>query len=128
MDAHGCNALRLADLPTIRGLFDVIVADLRLTPVAEAVWHVFPTPGGITGLLPLAESHLTVHTFPEHASLCLNLFCCRPRPEWPWAERLAEHLGARRVEVRRIERRYGDESGLTMDSPRTVRPSFSSYP
>ena len=106
VDAHGCDPVRLADLATLRGLFAAIVAELRLTPVADAVWHVFPAPGGITGLVALAESHLAIHTFPEHGSLCVNLFCCRPRREWPWAERLGESLGADRVEVQRLDRRY----------------------
>jgi S-adenosylmethionine decarboxylase len=106
VDAHGCDPVRLADLDTLRGLFSAIVGELCLTPVADAVWHVFPSPGGITGLAPLAESHLTVHTFPEHGSACINLFCCRPRAEWPWLERLRESLGADRVEVHRLDRRY----------------------
>jgi len=58
-------------------------------------------------MLLLAESHLTVHTFPEHRSLCLNLFCCTPRPAWPFAERLAEAVGAERVSVRHLSREYG---------------------
>ena len=60
----------------------------------------------MTGLLMLAESHLTVHTFPEHASLCLNLFCCVPRAEWAWGERLRDLVGATDVKVRRLEREY----------------------
>ena len=54
---------------------------------------------------------LTVHTFPEHGSLCLNLFCCRPRPEWDFAGRLGELFGASDVTVRQTERNYaGDAS------------------
>src|SRR5689334_13419449 len=104
VDAHGCDPVRLADLETLRGLFSTIVAEVGLTPVANAVWHVFPPPGGITGLVPLAESHLTIHTFPEHGSLCVNLFCCRPRAEWPWHEGLRAHVGAEDVVIRRLER------------------------
>jgi S-adenosylmethionine decarboxylase len=55
----------------------------------------------------LAESHLALHTFPEHESLTLNLFCCRPREEWDFAEGLARHVGAAEVRVRRVEREYG---------------------
>lgn len=106
VDAHGCDPVRLADRATLDGLFSAIIAELRLTPVAAAIWHVFPSPGGITGLVPLAESHLTIHTFPEHGSVCINLFCCRPRADWPWAERLGESLGAERVDVRRLDRDY----------------------
>ena len=110
VDAHGCDPVRLADLATLRGLFSAIIEEMTLTPVADAVWHVFPAPGGITGLVPLAESHLTIHTFPEHGSLCVNLFCCRPRAEWPWRERLRAHVGAEHVTVRCLERRYAPAS------------------
>jgi S-adenosylmethionine decarboxylase len=54
----------------------------------------------------LAESHLTVHTFPEHGSLCLNLFCCRPRPEWAFAAELRARFGADHVTVRALDRPY----------------------
>lgn len=107
VEAHGCDPAALADLATLRALFARMVDDLGLRPVAEPQWHVFPGPGGITGLCLLAESHLAVHTFPEHASLCLNLFCCRPRPEWDYGARLREMVGARRVEVRSLDRPYG---------------------
>lgn len=108
VDARGCDAARVADLATLEALFARIIDELCLTPIAQAVWHVFPAPGGVTGLVPLAESHLTIHTFPEHASLCINLFCCRARDEWPWAVRLHEHVGAVDIDVHRIERRYVD--------------------
>ncbi len=106
VEAHGCDPAALADVATLRALFARIVRDLALHPVAEPLWHVFPGPGGITGLCLLAESHLACHTFPEHASLCLNLFCCRPRPEWDWAEELRKAVGAERVEVRSLLRSY----------------------
>ena len=107
VEAFGCDAGRLADRATLAALVDRMVNELGLRPVGAGQWHVFPPPGGITGMLLLAESHLTVHTFPEHRSLCLNLFCCTTRPTWPFAQRMAEMLGAERVSVRHLERAYG---------------------
>jgi S-adenosylmethionine decarboxylase len=107
VEAFGCDAERLADRAVLASLFDRMVHELALRPIGAGQWHVFPPPGGITGMLLLAESHLTVHTFPEHGSLCLNLFCCTPRAAWPFSERLAEALGAERVIVRHVERAYG---------------------
>lgn len=110
VEAHGCDPAALADPGVLEALFARMVAELGLHPVAPTLWHRFPGPGGVTGLCLLAESHLTVHTFPEHASLCLNLFCCRPRPEWDYGAALAEMVGAARVEVRAVDRPYAAEA------------------
>jgi S-adenosylmethionine decarboxylase len=80
------------------------VAELDLRAAGEAVWHVFPGEGGVTGLLLLSESHLTCHTFPEHGYAGFNLYCCRPRTAWPWEPRLREFLGATSVSVLRVAR------------------------
>jgi S-adenosylmethionine decarboxylase len=106
LEAFDCDPARLRDLAALGALVDDLVATLALRPVAPAQWHQFPDPGGVTGLVLLAESHLALHTFPEHASLCLNLFCCVPRAEWDWAGGLARHVGAGDVRVRRLARRY----------------------
>lgn len=106
VEAYGCDAVRLADLRSMQALFDAVTLELALHPVGDARWHRFPEPGGITGLLLLAESHLTVHTFPEHGSLCLNLFCCTPREPWAWERRLASLVGATSVRVRTMLRDY----------------------
>ena len=113
VEAFGCDAERLADRASVAAVLDRMVHELALRPIGAGQWHVFPPPGGITGMLLLAESHLTVHTFPEHRSLCLNLFCCTLRAEWPFAERLAEMLDAERVTVRHLERAYGEAALAT---------------
>ena len=114
VEAFGCDAALLADRAVMMRLCDRIVRELALNPIGDGQWHVFPPPGGITGMLLLAESHLTVHTFPEHTSLCLNLFCCAPRPAWPYTDRLEQMVGARSVDVRRVERVYGRPATLSL--------------
>jgi S-adenosylmethionine decarboxylase len=54
----------------------------------------------------LSESHLACHSFPEYGTLCLNLFCCRPRPEWDFVQLLRSIVGAQTVNVRRLDRPY----------------------
>src|SRR5256885_2387143 len=109
VEAFGCSSQSLRDVAVLQNLFSGIIREMKLRPVGETQWHQFPGTGGVTGLCLLAESHLACHTFPEHQSICLNLFCCHPRPEWDFAGYLGREFGATSVSVRRIERPYIDE-------------------
>jgi S-adenosylmethionine decarboxylase len=106
VDAWGCEPESLRDTSAMGALFGAMISDLKLRPVGEIQWHKFPGNGGITGMCLLSESHLTCHTFPEHGSLCMNLFCCVPRPEWRFEAALRERFGASEVSVRRMSRSY----------------------
>jgi S-adenosylmethionine decarboxylase len=104
IDAEGCSVESLCDLATIRGLCDEIVAELSLQVVDEPKWHQFASPGGVTGLYLLTESHLACHTYPERGIATFNLYCCTPRKEWTWETRLRQVLKSSRVTVRVFER------------------------
>jgi S-adenosylmethionine decarboxylase len=104
VDAAGCDPEALTSVVVLRELFERVIRELDLHPLHEPQFHVFPEPGGITGFVMLSESHLACHTYPELGTITLNLYCCRPRPEWPWREQLAEIVGARSVTVRELER------------------------
>jgi len=106
VDASGCTPARLTDRRALDGVFASVVEALGLHPVGRASWHRFPVTRGLTGLLMLKESHLACHTFPEFGGACFNLYCCRPRPAWPWREELESRLGAARVVLRTLRRSY----------------------
>ncbi len=110
VEAWGCSPAKLRDQRSLHALFDSLIQDLKLRPIGPTHWHAFPGSGGITGLCLLSESHLACHTFPEHASLCLNLFCCVPRAEWPFEPQLKNRFAAREVAVRRLQRPYARPS------------------
>jgi S-adenosylmethionine decarboxylase len=106
VEAHGCKPGVLSDLHALEALFDALIGELHLHPLGKTNWHQFPNTGGITGVSLLSESHLACHTFPEYGSLCLNLFCCRPRPGTDFEALLKKEFGASKVCVRRVERPY----------------------
>lgn len=111
VDASGCDPARLADLAHVRTFVESVLARLDLRVVGDGAWHAFPPPAhdpaalaGVTCLYLLTESHLACHTYPEHGIATFNVYCCRPRPEFPWNEELSRALGARHVDVRSVAR------------------------
>ena len=75
----GCNAALLTDLETLSTLCRNATNESKLTIVDEK-WHLFPDwngqPGGITGTILLAESHLAIHTWPERRGVTLDVYVC----------------------------------------------------
>ena len=75
----GCSAALLTDLENLSTLCRNATNDAKLTIVDEK-WHVFPDwdgqPGGITGTILLAESHLAIHTWPERRGVTLDVYVC----------------------------------------------------
>jgi len=55
---------------------NIIIKELKLTEVSRC-FHQFE-PFGATGVILLAESHFSVHTYPENDKLYFDLFCCQP--------------------------------------------------
>lgn len=71
--------------------------------VLSAHFHGFPG-GGFTGVLLLAESHITVHTWPELNYAALDLFLCGNADVTAAVEALATVLCPAEVQVQRIAR------------------------
>ena len=115
IEAGGCRAEALQDLDLLSELFHQVIADLDLRVVGDPLWQKFPSPGGITGMVLLSESHLACHTYPEYGLITINLYCCRERPEWPWRLSLSSLLGASEVRVRAIDRALPVEESTPAD-------------
>lgn len=107
VDAEGCDPAALRDLERLGRLCGSIVDQLGLKVAKPPLWHVFPHPGGVTGLILLSESHLTCHTFPESGWASFNLYCCREVPAFAWDLELRRALDARQVVTRELRRGPG---------------------
>jgi S-adenosylmethionine decarboxylase len=76
-DLRGCPATAavMNEPAALRGLCLQAVAQAGLLAVGE-LFHRFPAPGGVTGVVLLAESHLAVHTWPELGAVTLDVYVC----------------------------------------------------
>jgi len=58
----------------VKARFAAVARDCRLNVVAEC-GHQF-SPVGVTHVLVLAESHMSIHTYPEFGRAYVDLFTC----------------------------------------------------
>ncbi|MFZ5433494.1 MAG: adenosylmethionine decarboxylase [Calditrichota bacterium] len=74
VEYYGCNPDILNDVAFIkRAMRDAALAS-GATIVQEA-FHLF-NPHGVSGVVVIAESHLTIHTWPEYGYAAVDLFTC----------------------------------------------------
>jgi S-adenosylmethionine decarboxylase len=71
--ADGADLMR--DLNALQSLCRHSVHASGLHAVGE-LFHPFAAPGGITGVVLLAESHVAVHTWPERCAVTLDVYVC----------------------------------------------------
>ncbi len=76
-DLGGCppGLAALTDAAALRACCMAAVHAAGLTPVGE-LFYVFSPPGGVTGMVLLAESHVAVHTWPELGAATLDVYVC----------------------------------------------------
>lgn len=103
LDLYDADPARLRDADGIRAALLEAAQVSGMTPLSAPAVYVFPG-GGLTAFLPLAESHLAVHTYPERRFAAADLFTCGPDPEAP--ERAAEALIAATASQRPHRRRF----------------------
>ena len=79
--------------------------------VIGAHFHHFGDEHGVTGVVLLAESHITIHTWPEHGYAAVDAFMCGAARATDAIESIASALGAKVKQCSTIERGYADARG-----------------
>lgn len=86
-------------------------AKIMNTTIIHSTFHHF-SPYGISGVVVIQESHLTIHTWPEYAYAAVDFFTCGPVNKTDEAiDFLKEALGAKKVGTEELERGTIDEIG-----------------
>lgn len=73
----GCNVEKLNDINLIEQMF-VDAALKARAEIREVAFHKF-APQGVSGVVIISESHLTIHSFPEHGYASIDVYTCGDR-------------------------------------------------
>lgn len=102
VELFACDPELLDDAAALRALLRAAAEAAGARVVAE-VFHPF-APHGVTGVVVIEESHLSIHTWPENGYAAVDFYTCGDvRPELA-VELLSAQLRAARVEVLEIAR------------------------
>ena len=102
VDAWGCPPAWLNDPARVRRALEASIAAGRATLI-DLCCHEF-SPQGVTATATLAESHIAIHTWPEHGYFAADLFFCGELDPRKGVPALVAVLGAEQHSVREVAR------------------------
>ena len=103
LEMKDCNREVLNDLGFLKGTMLAAAKESGATVLGES-FHPFH-PQGISGVVIIAESHLSIHTWPEYGYAAIDIFTCGDtvQPEKA-AKVLIEKLSAKNHSMIEIQR------------------------
>lgn len=102
----GCDVEKLNNIQYIEQLF-VDAALEAGAEVREVAFHKF-APHGVSGVVIISESHLTIHSFPEHGYASIDVYTCGDRIDPKVASTyISKALAATTSEVVEVPRGMG---------------------
>lgn len=74
VELYGCNPELLKKVNAVREIL-VMAAKACKATVVDVAFHEFK-PFGVSGVVVIAESHLSIHTWPEYQYAAVDIFTC----------------------------------------------------
>lgn len=111
LDLGECNNILLADQKLVYDLLYNIPEQVGMTRISEP--NVFyytgrvPEDHGVTGVVVLAESHCSIHTFQEKGHCFIDLFSCKDFDANMAVELFSKAFEAKSITHRVVERGKG---------------------
>jgi S-adenosylmethionine decarboxylase proenzyme len=103
IELQDCDKEKLNDLGFLRDAMLAAAVDCGATVLGESFHHF--SPQGVSGVVVIAESHLSIHTWPEYGYAAVDVFTCGTSVEPGKAvEVLVEKLGAKSHSLMEIPR------------------------
>ncbi len=102
VEYYDCDENTLNDLNRIEDLLNDAAREARAT-IVRSTFHRF-APQGVSGVVVIEESHLSIHTWPEHGYAAVDFYTCGESEPDKAHPVLLEGLGAQRFEMMVINR------------------------
>ncbi len=102
MDASGCNPKTLDNLELLKQIL-ADAAEKANATVLNVAFHHF-TPQGVSGVVVVSESHLSIHTWPEYNYAALDFYTCGDADPELACKYVAEKLEATSIQTTEILR------------------------
>ena len=81
IDGLGCDAKQIADPEHVRRFLDAYPDAINMTKIMPPSVHTYKGPKaedwGVSGFVIIAESHISVHTFPDRGYVNIDVFSCK---------------------------------------------------
>lgn len=119
-----CNEKTLNNIELLEQIF-VDAALAAGAEIREVVFHQF-SPYGISGVVIIAESHLTIHSFPEKGYASIDVYTCGTKVN-PIAavDYIIRCLNAKTTQTLEIPRGMGPIKPILLHESRGHVPRFS---
>ena len=113
-DFYNCDRDILDDVDALREAMLATTTAVGGTRLADA-FHKFQ-PHGVSGTVVIAESHLSIHTWPEHGYAAVDIFTCGELDPMLGIEVLRGSLLAEKVQCQELQR------GMNLAASAEARP------
>ncbi len=103
IELFDCDRKIISDLNTVE---ELILEAVRISgaTIVESFFHLFP-PNGVSGIVVVAESHFSIHTWPEYNYSAVDIFTCGDSVDSRKAlSFLKQSLKAKNVSMMELER------------------------
>ncbi len=126
IDGYGGDPHRLADQEVVRALLDTVPQEIGMVTIAPSYVCRYegskPEDWGISGFVLIAESHLSIHTFPERGLLWADIFSCKSFDADRLMEAVQEAFSLREARVTLLGRGLEDSEVLAPTAARAAAP------
>ncbi len=103
LEAYGCPREKLADLGLLSKILDSYPSSLNMTKIMPPYVFAYndgtiADDWGVSGVVLIAESHISIHTFPEKGFATLDIFSCKQFDVDEAIEFFCQHFSPEKVE------------------------------